>query len=104
MILVVIMGQACNLKCINCGNFCPISLPETKRYPVEMIIRSLNLLLKNSGRIINLQIQGEPFLYTDLVKLLNWIKTQRKINGITIATNGTLLPKENELQAMANDL
>lgn len=56
--LVLVVGQACNLKCKNCGNFCPISLPETKRYDVKSIIESLRIILKNVYRMSYLQIQG----------------------------------------------
>lgn len=93
--LVLVVGQACNLKCINCGNFCPISLPETRRYDINSIIKSLDIVYKNSHKIRYLQIQGgEPFVYSDLIKLMNWLRDKKKIVAIEIATNGMLIPQK----------
>lgn len=102
--LVLVVGQACNLKCINCGNFCPMSLPETKRYDVQSIIESLDILLHNSHRISYLQIQGgEPFVYSDLVKLMAWLKGQKRIETIEFATNGMVIPSDDVLDTIKRD-
>lgn len=101
---VIVVGQACNLKCINCSNFCPISLPETKSYPVENIIESLEILFQNCHKIIHLQIQGgEPFIYRDLIKLMDYLRTQKKILRIDIATNGMLIPSKEVLNTIKKD-
>lgn len=102
--LVLVVGQACNLKCVNCGNFCPVSLPETRRYDVNSIIKSLDTVYQNIHKIRCLQIQGGgPFVYSDLVKLMNWLRDKKKIEIIEIATNGMLIPSEDVLNTLKSD-
>lgn len=99
--IVLVVGQACNLKCRDCGNFCPISVPETKSYNIENVISDLALVLNNVGKIGYLQIQGgEPFIYKDLDKLLMYVIKHKKIGHVEIATNGTVIPKDSVIEAM----
>lgn len=104
MSLVLVVGQACNLKCKNCGNFCPISLPETKHYNIKSVVESMEIILKNVHSINYLQIQGgEPFLYKDLLDLLIFLKQYRKIKNIVFATNGMILPSEAIMNQIKED-
>ena len=94
-ILVLITGEACNLKCKNCGNFCPRAKRDMLRYDVNDIISDMNIFLQNVKSINSLQVQGgEPFLYSDLEKLLAFLGEQKKIKNIKIATNGTIIPSD----------
>lgn len=102
--IVLVVGQACNLKCVNCGNFCPISISDTKRYDIKDVINWCNILYKNVNKIKVLQIQGgEPFIYSDLIKLIEYFKNKRKINKVYIATNGTIIPNKDVIDALKND-
>lgn len=104
MSLVLVVGQACNLKCKNCGNFCPISLPETRRYEIKSIIESLQIILDNVWHMNYLQIQGgEPFVYGNLPELLAFLQQQKKVKSIEIATNGMVMPADDILHAIKND-
>ena len=47
--LAVIVGQACNLRCLDCGNLTPFAPHETKRYNVDHIIESLETLIYGGG-------------------------------------------------------
>ena len=101
--LVVIVGNACSLKCKNCANFCPQAKKENKRYDVNQIIQDLSNVIGCTTKIKLLQIQGgEPFLYTDLSKLLDFCSSQKKIKKITIATNGTIMPSDSLLEKIKN--
>ena len=44
--LVVLVGQACNLRCRDCGNFAPFAPKETLRYDVNRIIGHLKIITK----------------------------------------------------------
>lgn len=93
--LAAIVGQACNLRCLNCSNLTPFAPHETKRYNVDHIIESLETLIYGGGgvRIRLLQIQGgEPFLHPALEKLLEFVKDEEDIEKCLIATNGTVVP------------
>lgn len=96
--LVVSVGQACNFKCRDCGNFAPVSPSEFKRYEVNDIKKDLTKLFENVESIEDLQIQGgEPLLYSDLEELLDFLhENKSKVHKITIATNGSIVP-DNQL-------
>lgn len=91
--LVVVVGQACSLKCKDCGNFAPYAHKDNLVYNFEDIIAGLERV-KNAGFSIDLlQIQGgEPFVYPYLNKILDYVIGQRFIKSIEIATNGTIIP------------
>ena len=94
-LLVLSVGQMCNLRCKNCANFVPYVPKELRRYPIESIITDLESLFKVIGRIVHLQIQGgEPFMYTDLPKLTSYLSACSEVENIGVATNGTITPKD----------
>ncbi|MGJ4849964.1 hypothetical protein ACH6CV_06895, partial [Bacillota bacterium Meth-B3] len=44
--LVVAIGQACTLRCRDCGNMSPYAPHEVSSYPIEEIIDDLKLILE----------------------------------------------------------
>ncbi|MCR5674239.1 MAG: radical SAM protein [Lachnospiraceae bacterium] len=98
--LVICVGQACNLKCKNCGNFAPYSPKESMRYDVGSIIADAASVLKYF-RFETVGIQGgEPFLYSDLDRLLVYLGDHESLSSVTIATNGLIHPKESTLRLL----
>ena len=99
--MVVSVGQACNFKCRDCGNFAPFSPKEFRRYQVDDIKENIKNILETVTYIHNIQIQGgEPFLYSDLNDLIEYLgdyKKRGKIHNITIATNGSIFPSQEML-------
>jgi glycerol-3-phosphate cytidylyltransferase len=86
--LVICTGQACSLRCRDCGNFSPYAPAETKQYPAERIIHDLSMILNHCSTIDVLQIQGgEPFLHPDLYKILGFAVEHTGVNRVTVATN-----------------
>ena len=99
--LVVIVGQACSLKCKNCAKFSPYAPNETRRYSLKRICEDLNLIFQSCHYLRRVQVQGgEPFLYTELPELLDFIRDSGKAETITVATNGTIFPDEKVFQAL----
>ncbi|WP_026517144.1 radical SAM protein [Butyrivibrio sp. MC2021] len=99
--MVLCVGQACNLKCKNCGNFAPFSEKEYLRYDVNYIVSDLANILKHF-KIGELNIQGgEPLIYTDLDKLLSFLGNNSDIGSIMIASNGLHVPSETVLDLIA---
>lgn len=100
--LVVSVGQACNFKCRDCANFAPASPDCFKRYDVKDIKKDLEVLFKNIRYIKQLQIQGgEPFLYSDLAELVDFLHENRaKVHEVVIATNGSLIPNDSLLKCL----
>jgi len=90
--LVVCIGQACTLRCKNCGNFVVYAPKHTKIYPISRIIDDLRMII-NIADINLLQIQGgEPFIHPELGKLVQFITETDAIAKCEIATNGTVKP------------
>lgn len=101
--LVFITGQACSLKCQHCANFSPYMPKEWNFYDSGMLIQDLNKCLGGMRKIRLFQIQGgEPFLYSDLKKLLEYVLEEDKIEICSIATNGTIIPSMDTLQLLKN--
>lgn len=99
--LTVIVGQACSLKCKHCANFSPFAPDFTKRYPLKKICGDLQVIFESVHRLEKVQVQGgEPFLYPDLPDLLDFIWNSGKVDILTVATNGTIIPKETVFQSM----
>lgn len=103
-LLAISVVQACNYKCRDCLNFAPYVHKENIRYSIDNIKRNLQNLMPFFSQIDKLHIQGgEPFLYSDLAKLIEYLKDNynKKINEIQIATNGSIIPSINMLETMA---
>ena len=103
--LSVSVGQACNYSCRDCTNFAPYARPENKRYDAGNIIEDIDRLLPCFGIIDTFHIQGgEPFLYTDLEKVVCHVKDKYDsiIREIQIATNGTILPSDKVISVLKN--
>ncbi len=96
--MVLCVGQACNFKCRNCGNFAPYSPRSALRYSIKSMEESLDILFSNGCKIANFQVQGgEPFAYSELSTLLKYLggkKQDGKIRQIVIATNGSIMPSD----------
>lgn len=91
--LVITVGQQCNLKCRDCGNFSPFAPKDMLRYQIDDIKKSIYNLLKHVDCINKIQIQGgEPFICEYIPELLDFLRANSKVNTITITTNGTMLP------------
>lgn len=95
--LNICVGQACNLKCRDCANFAPYAKQKNLRYDIEEILADVDKIMPFMKRVDVLHIQGgEPFLYTDLDKLLIYLNERYKsyIGNIHIATNGMIMPPQ----------
>lgn len=99
--LTIIVGQACSLKCKHCANFSPYAPIQAKHYSLEQICMDLKLIFEASYRTKKIQVQGgEPFLYQELPELLDFIRNSGKVDVLTVATNGTILPRDQVLDAL----
>ncbi len=99
--LTVIVGQACSLKCKHCTNFSPFAPSSAKRYSFKKICDDLSVIFQSVYRVEKIQVQGgEPFLYPELSELLEFIRSSGKVDLLTVATNGTILPNEEVFESM----
>lgn len=100
-LLVVIVGKACNFKCKDCGNLVPYMPKELQRYDVEPIMKNIAIILKSLTCVSTLQIQGgEPFIYSDLERLLDFVGQFEKVKKLSIATNGSIVPSNKLMETL----
>ncbi|MBQ7544082.1 MAG: 4Fe-4S cluster-binding domain-containing protein [Synergistaceae bacterium] len=83
--LVISTGQACSYKCRDCGNFAPYSPSKFMRYSFEELSGWMTMLAESVDSIRIVQIQGgEPFLYSELGKLIQFLRELRMGGGVLL--------------------
>jgi hypothetical protein len=99
--LVIVTGQACTLRCRDCGNFAPFAPEAMKSYLWEDLREDVLIVFKEIEKIEKVIIQGgEPFLYKKLTDLIYLIYEARKTENIQIDTNGTLVPSSDLIECI----
>lgn len=89
----------CNLNCKECSNGMPYR-KNKKRISVDRHIQSLNQLTRELP-ISYCNIQGgEPLLDRDLPERIRLHAKNPRIAFLTLATNGTILPSDEVMEAM----
>ena len=99
-LLVISVGQKCNLRCRACGSMTPFAPNEFKRYEPLQIVYDAKLVFERIKKIGTIQLQGgEPFLYPELGKLITMLMPYvPEYERIVIATNGSIVPSDELLQ------
>ncbi|MBX7142851.1 MAG: radical SAM protein [Oligoflexia bacterium] len=90
--------DSCNLSCPTCYADSP-HLPGSvvKAVPVADLIARIQGVIDRKGGIEILQLSGgEPTLHPDFFRLLDWIKTNPKIDYLLINTNGLRLANDEQ--------
>ncbi len=91
--------NACNLSCKGCSEFNDIPhKKEQIKYKNEKVIEDLSTILSTADFICDLGIMGgEIFLHQELPDLLGNILAFPNIGLVKIATNGTIIPRNEKL-------
>ncbi|MBE5916375.1 MAG: radical SAM protein [Pseudobutyrivibrio ruminis] len=98
--VVVQLTQKCTLKCKGCNNLMP-KFTAPKHFNKSRIIKDINSLSDKVDRIMVMELLGgEPFLYPDLVTILEQLRKMAKIDRIELTTNGTIVPSERVLEQL----
>lgn len=93
----LVVTTSCTLKCEGCSHMMP--LYKTNRLlQADDLISTLELFLNLIDECICLNITGgEPLLYSELHKIIEFVNKQSKILFVEITTNGTILLKQDVL-------
>ena len=92
----------CNLNCEGCSNLMNY-YTKKEHVPIEELKKSVNTVLSVSKRINILKlIGGEPFLYPDFSRILNFALSKHQIKSILITTNASVLPDNETIFLMKN--
>lgn len=100
----IVLTTKCTLRCESCNNLMQYFTSKNQYIcTLDGILESLDRLLENVESIQMLRIiGGEPLMFKDLPQLVNAIEKRRKIRVFDIATNGTIVPKDELLHAFKN--
>lgn len=98
----VSVSEKCNLRCKNCISLMPC-YEKPKDFGYEDVLDSIMKVIK--GRIVHrvLLEGGEPFLWKPLSRLITELSKQKEIMNIMPISNGTVMPKEDLLEALKNE-
>ena len=100
--IVISVTNQCSLKCCDCNDLMPYC-KEKYFEPSECVINDVDRILSVCDMIVNVEvIGGEPFLYKDLSKLVDYLASQSKIMFLEITTNGTIPINADNIQALKN--
>lgn len=93
----------CSLRCRECCAFIPY-VSNPCHYPAEDIMADFNKVLDglHHVRVVNFY-GGEPLLHPELAGMIRSLKQEKRIDRISIISNGTILPDENVLRAMEEE-
>ncbi|MDR0963124.1 MAG: radical SAM protein [Clostridium sp.] len=100
-VLEFVVTTRCNLRCRDCAN-----LMQYYKTPSHIdkgtILRSIDRVFQLIDSIVEVNLLGgEPLLHPDLPKILDKLGEYRsKIKTLNITTNGTILPRQELLDAL----
>lgn len=101
--LPIYLTTKCTLNCDKCNNLMPYLKENSKNadFSLEKIQKSLTYVLDCVQEITFCElVGGEPFLYRDFNKILEYVGESKKIRQIVVVTNGTICPAESTLELL----
>ena len=95
-----VVTSRCTLNCAGCNSLMPYFQTEYTS-SIDGFKKTLDVILKNVASIRNLYIVGgEPLMFKELYKMVDYLNNQPKVKFFTIITNGTLKPQEDLLKSL----
>ena len=99
----IVITQRCTLRCKDCSNLMQY-YAKPADYGVDALLRTMESFCAvvdevNEFRVIG----GEPFLHRQLHVLMDWVVQQPKIKKAVIYTNGTIVPRGDNLRSLEHD-
>ncbi len=100
--IVISVTNQCSLNCRDCNALMPYC-KERHFESLDSIKCDMDRILSVCDLIVNVEvIGGEPFLYKDLSKLVDYLASQSKIMFLEITTNGTVPINEDNIRSLKN--
>lgn len=88
----VCMTTRCNLRCKGCGSLMPM-YQHPKDVELDLIICSLDRFFSVVDRVFRVNvIGGEPFLYSQMDQVINYLNGRDEVVKVVVPTNGTVVP------------
>lgn len=88
--IVLDLTTKCNIECIHCYKYIDNLFPV--EMPISQLTRFLKLIFYTYPSVKKIQLTGgEPFLYTHIFELLNFLNHRKDRVEVTIKTNGVVI-------------
>lgn len=99
----VCMTTRCDLKCKGCGSLMPM-YQHPKDVELDLIIKSLDRFFSVVDKVFRVNvIGGEPFLYPQMDKVIEYLNGRDEVVSVVVPTNGTVVPQNPNLyEALRN--
>lgn len=99
----VCMTTRCDLRCKGCGSLMPM-YKHPRDVELELIIKSLDRFFSVVDRVFRVNvIGGEPFLYPQMDKVIEYLNSRDEVVSVVVPTNGTVVPNNPNLyEALRN--
>jgi len=99
----IIITERCSLKCRDCSNLMQY-YKNPEDCDIDEIMQSIDTFCAlvdevNEFRVIG----GEPFMNKEIHLVINKLIDEPKVRKIVIYTNGTIIPKENQIEYLKNN-
>ncbi|MCQ2505785.1 MAG: radical SAM protein [Lachnospiraceae bacterium] len=99
--IMIMPTTRCNMRCKGCSSLLPL-FEKPCDVNSDQIIKDFEVFFSGIDECIKITIGGEPFLYPDLHQLLLYLLEQKKVLGIMMITNSTIMPKLEVLELLSN--
>lgn len=98
----IMITTRCTLCCEECSNLMPY-YRQPQDYEVDEIITWIQNLCFATDEVICLElVGGEPFLYRDLEKILEYVLAESKIQQVEITSNASIIPNSTVIKNLKN--
>ncbi len=99
----IIITERCSLKCRDCSN-----LMQYYKKPIDCNVKELMQSMDMFSAFIDevhefRVIGGEPFMHKEFHLIIKRLIDEPKVRKIVIYTNGTIVPKENQIEYLKNN-
>lgn len=99
----VVITERCSMKCKDCSNLMQYYV-NPKDSDLDVLFSSIDRLLKSVDSIYEFRVLGgEPFINKEIHKIINRLVSYEIITYVTIYTNATIIPKDENLLCLRND-
>ncbi|MDB4264672.1 4Fe-4S cluster-binding domain-containing protein [bacterium] len=99
----IMITEKCSLKCKDCSNLMQYYL-NPKHLDFEYTMDSLDTLMDNVDHVLELRILGgETFMNKEAYRYINRIRKYKNYSRIAVYSNGTIIPRGNNLECLKYD-
>lgn len=101
--LRVIVTSRCTLNCKECAAYIPY-VQNHRDDNWEKIVADIKVFLDTAKKLDEIELfGGEPLLHPYLYKIISALKSEPRINQISVITNATILPNDDLIKALVDD-